>query len=243
MNNKNKEILGIIGLRSGSKGLPGKNIIPLLGKPLAGWIIDTAKKSTYINRIIVSTDSQVYADIAVELGAETPCLRPKSLSSDGSHEVDYVRHMLNWLDNNENYRPDIVVRMLATCPMQSVRDIDASIKQLKNEKDLDSVVVVSEARQHPMKALKIVQGKEKKSLVTYFSESGREITPIARQSYEKAYFRSNVITFRTNVLTKTNSLTGDNVGFQICDQESSVDIDSEFDFEIAEFLLTKKLNS
>lgn len=242
MNNKNKEILGIIGLRSGSKGLPGKNIKSLLGKPLVGWIIDTAKKSTHINRIIVSTDSQVYADIAVELGAEIPCLRPKSLSSDESPELEYVKHMLDWLDEHENYKPDVVVRMLATCPMQSVSDIDASINQLNNEKDLDSVVIVSEARQHPMKALKIVKDKKKKTLVTYFSESSREITPIARQSYEKAYFRSNVITFKTDVVNKTNSLTGDNVGFQICDQESSIDIDSEFDFEIAEFLLKRKNN-
>ena len=242
MNNKNKKILGIVGLRSGSKGLPGKNIKPLLGKPLAGWIIDAAKKSNYINRIIVSTDSQEYADIAVDLGAEIPCLRPESLSGDESPEVDFIKHMLDWLVHNENYRPDIVVRMLATCPMQSVEDIDASITQLENDQDLDSVVLVSEARQHPMKSLKIIQEKEKKRLVTYFSESGREVTPLARQFYEKAYFRSNVITFRADVLYKSKSLTGDSVGFQICDQESSIDIDSDLDFQIAEFLL-KKIHS
>ena len=76
------KILGIIGARSGSKGVPGKNIRPLLGKPLIGWIIEKAKKSKYINRVIVSTDSEQYAEIARSFGAETPFLRPKEFAAD-----------------------------------------------------------------------------------------------------------------------------------------------------------------
>ena len=118
MNKHNLEVLGIVGLRSGSKGVPGKNIRNLLNKPLAAWILETALSTKFINRLVVSTDSEQYANIAKEYGAEVPYLRPKDLASDFSPEIEFIKHMLNWLEENKNYRPDIIVRMLATSPMQ-----------------------------------------------------------------------------------------------------------------------------
>ena len=89
-----------------------------------------------------------------------------------------------------------------------------------------------------MKALKIIDGEDnKKKLVTYFSESGREVTPIARQKYEKAYYRSNIIACKTSVIYSTGSLTGDNVSYHIIDQKRALDIDNIIDFEIAELLI------
>jgi len=238
MKKTNLEVMGIIGIRSGSKGVPSKNIKLLAGKPLVGWILDTAKKSKYMNRLIVSTDSQEYADIAISLGAEVPYLRPENLATDNSPEFEYVKHMIEYLQESEGYKPDIVVRMMATSPMQTIEDIDASIEELINDDKVDSTVVITEARQHPLKALKIINDNEGRTkLVTFFSESGREVTPIARQTYDKAYFRSNVITFRTRVVFDTNSLTGDLVHFQITSQENAVDIDSNIDFSFAEFLM------
>ena len=107
-------ILGIIGARSGSKGVKDKNIRRLLGKPLIGRIIETSKESKYISRVIVSTDSKHYADIAREFGAEVPFLRPEEFSFDLSSDYDYVLHAVKWLKSNENYEPDIVVRLMAT---------------------------------------------------------------------------------------------------------------------------------
>ena len=80
INNSPKKVLGIIGIRSGSKGVPDKNIKELLGKPLIGWILEKAKDSQYINKLVVSTDSEKYAEISKEFGAEVPCLRPKKIS-------------------------------------------------------------------------------------------------------------------------------------------------------------------
>ena len=233
--------MAIIGIRSGSKGVPNKNIKNLGGKPLVGWILETAKKSRFINRIVVSTDSKEYAEIAIMHGAEIPCLRPKIISSDNSTDLEYVKHMVEWLQDNQNYKPDIVVRMMATTPMQKIEDIDAVIEMLISDQFLDSAVVIAEASQHPMKALKIMRdNKGKDKLVSYFSESGRDVSPTLRQSYEKAYFRSNTIAFRTNILSETNSLTGDLVGYRITSQENAIDIDTITDFSFAEYLIEKK---
>ena len=242
MNNKNEvlSIMGIVGIRSGSKGLPNKNIKKLLDKPLVGWILDSANKSKLINRLVVSTDSEEYAQIARTYGAEVPYIRPPNLSTDFSPEIDFVADMLDRLEKNENYKPDILVRMLATSPMQRTEDIDKAIQGLIDDDKADSSVIISEMRQHPYKALKIVKdGELGNRLVSYFGESGREVTPIARQNYEKAYVRSNVIIARRKTIKETNSLTGDNVKYHIIPQEEAIDIDNEIDFEIAEFLLNK----
>lgn len=240
MLNKKLKVLGIVGIRSGSKGVPNKNIRDLSGRPLVGWVLEAALRSKDINRLVVSTDSEEYAEIARAHGAEVPYLRPFELAQDGSSEIDYVRHMIEWLSNNENYFPDIIVRMMATVPLQESSDIDAVVEILKADPTADSAVVIAEARQHPLKALKIINdGPGKTKLVTYFSDSGREVTPIARQSYQPAYFRANVIACRTKVIYDTNSLTGDTVRYHIIPQERAVDIDNLVDFYIAENLMLR----
>ena len=241
MKKKEKKILGLIGARSGSKGVPDKNIKDFNGKPLLGNIIEKAKNSKFINRLIVSTDSKEYSEIAKFYGAEIPCLRPKSLAEDFSPEIDFVKHMINFLKKEENYIPDIVVRMIVTIPFQTTDDIDSVISVLIKNVKADSAVVISEARQHPQKALKIIEDNEKNQrLVTYYSESGVEVTPIARQNYQKAYFRGNIIACRTSTIFRTNSLTGNLVKFHIIPQERAIDIDNDIDFIICE-ILSKKI--
>ncbi len=238
---KRLSILALIGARSGSKGVRHKNIKPLAGKPLIGWIIESAKKSKYINRVIVSTDSVSYQKIARSFGAETPFLRPVAFATDRSPEFEYVCHALAWLKEHEGYEPDIVCRLLPTVPFQKSQDIDATIKLLLRDTDAHSAVVVSEARQHPEKALKLISdGKRGHYVVTYGNGSGREVTPIGRQQYGKAYFRANVITFRPWVIEETGSLTGDRVRAYVIPQERAIDIDNQVDFEIADFWLRSK---
>lgn len=240
MNSEELKIMGIVGVRAGSKGLPNKNIKELVDKPLVGWILESAGRSKYINRLIVSTDSNEYATIAMDFGAEVPYIRPKELASDFSPEIDFVKHMLEWLKKNEDYQPDIIVRMLATSPLQKSGDIDSAIKILIDDENADSAVVIAEMRQHPFKALKIIEDDVLgKRLVSYFGESGREVTPIARQNYDKAFVRSNVIVCKRETIEKTNSLTGDNVKYHIIPQDEAIDVDGKIDFEIAEFLLRK----
>ncbi len=238
------EVLGLIGIRSGSKGVENKNIKYLYGKPLVGWIIEAAKKSKSITRLVVSTDSEEYAKIAKELGAEIPCLRPAELATDFSPEIDYVTHILDWLKYNDDYTPDIVIRLMATVPLQEPDDIDKLVDILKTDSHASSAVVISESRQHPIKALKLIDdGFGSNKLVSYFSESGRDVTPIARQNYEKAYFRANVIACKTETIYDTKSLTGDIVRYHIIPQERAIDIDNLVDFSIAELLLKNRFES
>ena len=240
MNKHDLKIMGIIGARSGSKGVPDKNIKILAGKPLMAWIIEAAIESEAINRIIVSTDSESYANIAIQCGAEVPFLRPKELSTDKSPEFEYIAHAINWLEAHEGYKPDLVVRLLPTVPLQMPEDIDLCVDILLEDPNAQSCVVIAEARQHPQKALKFIgHGKGAKYLVTYITESGRDVTPIARQNYEKAYFRANVIVSRTAVIKEYDSLTGDRVRYHIIPQERAIDIDCPVDFLIAEVLIKK----
>lgn len=236
-----EQVMGIVGIRSGSKGVPNKNVKMLAGKPLVGWVLEAARRSRYMTRLVVSTDSESYAGIARSFGADVPYLRPAELASDNSPDYEYVRHMVEWLETHEQYRPDIVVRMMATVPLQSTADIDAVIKTILEDPGADSAVAIAEARQHPMKALKLVSdGMGGRKLVSYFSESGREVTPIARQTYATAYFRANIIGCRRRVIFDTGSLTGDLVRYHIIPQDRAIDIDSEMDFFLAEHLLKSR---
>jgi CMP-N-acetylneuraminic acid synthetase len=229
----NKKILAIIGIRSGSKELKNKNVKILGNKALVGWIIQSAKKSRLINRIIVSTDSFKYAKISRYYGAETPVLRPKKLAQDNSKEINFIKHMLTFLKKNEDYVPDIIVRLLATCPFQKTKDIDKLIRIILKKK-YDSAAIISKARQHPEKALKIVYNK-KKRLVSYIGNKGTDVgSNNNRQAYEPAYFRANTIVCLTKVINKFNSLTSNNVGYLIINKKNAIDIDNQEDFTLAE---------
>jgi len=240
MINHNLKILGLIGARSGSRGVLDKNIKLLAGKPLMAWIISAAKKSKYLNRLIVSTDSEKYAEIVRAHGAEIPFLRPAEYASDQSTDYDFVRHAVDWLEKNEGYKPDIVVRLAATLPMQLPEDIDGCIGELLKHSEADTAISIAEARQHPAKALKLVDdGKGGKRLVTYITGSSRETGPSNRQGYEKAYVRAHVVACRMHVIKEFNSLAGDHVKYYIIPQERSFDIDSEHDFDVVESLIKR----
>lgn len=124
---KNKKIMALIPARSGSKSVPQKNIIPLHGHPLMAYSIAAAKLSKYINRIIVSTDSEEFAKIARFYGAETPFLRPKEYATDEAADKPYYKHALDWLEENEGYVPDFVVNLRPVTPARNPAIIDEGI--------------------------------------------------------------------------------------------------------------------
>lgn len=232
------EILGVIGARSGSKGVPDKNIRDLAGKPLLAWIIEAAKRSKYVTRLVVSTDSEKYAAIARSFGAETPFLRPEEISGDRATDFEYVSHATRWLRENEGYTPDIVVRMMPTVPLQSSDDIDSCVEKLLADREAHSAVVVAEARQHPEKGLKLIDDDNGgQYLVGYKSGDGKGVDPTSRHFYPKAYFRANLIALRTPVIEEFGTLTGERVRYHVIPQERAVDIDSPIDFFIAEKLI------
>ena len=120
-------ILAVIPARSGSKSVKDKNIRKVNGKPMLAYSIEHAKGSKYINRIIVSTDSPVYANIAREYGAEVPFLRPAEYATDTALDYDVFYHCLSFLKEKEGYEADLVVQLRPTYPIRNVADIDHMI--------------------------------------------------------------------------------------------------------------------
>ena len=116
--------LGIIPARGGSKGIRNKNIRAFAGKPLIAYAIDAAKKSRYLSRTVVSTESEEIARVAKEYGAEVPFLRPKELAEDTSKVFDAIAHLLEKLKTDEGYAPDYIVLLQPTSPLRTAKDID-----------------------------------------------------------------------------------------------------------------------
>ena len=232
-----KKILAIIGLRSGSKGLKDKNIKKLNGKHLFSYILNAAEKSKFINRIIISTDSEKYKKIIRKYNADCSFNRPKKYSLDNSDEILFIKDLLKKLEKQKNYTPDIIVRLLATCPFQKSKDIDNAIKLLLDNK-YDSAAIISKAKQHPEKALKII-GKKNKYLTTYFGNNSLKVgSKLNRQQFKEAYFRSNVLVCKKWVIDKCNSLTSKKPGYIII--PSQIDIDNIEDFKFAEFKIHQR---
>jgi len=132
------KVLGIITARAGSKGLPGKNILPLCGKPLIAWSILAARQSTYLDSLVVTTDSQDIADISVQYGAEVPFLRPAELATDTSTSFSVIKHSIQEL-KRKSALFDIVVLIEPTSPLREAQDIDHALEKMLEYK-ADSIV-------------------------------------------------------------------------------------------------------
>lgn len=152
------EVLAIIPARGGSKGVPRKNLIELLGQPLISHTIEQAKASSLITRVIVSTDSDEIAGVARAWGAETPFLRPAELAGDLSPDRDAFLHALTWLKHAESYAPEVVVHLRATGPVRRVDIVDRAIRLLLDHDHADSVRSVAPAQQTPFKMWRLIDG-------------------------------------------------------------------------------------
>ena len=157
------KILCLIPARSGSKGIPDKNIKILDGKPLMAHSIYQAEKSRFRDymRIIVTTDSEKYATIAQAYGAECPFLRPSSISQDLSTDLEFMKHAVQWLSENENYNPDIILQLRPTQPRRKVEDIDNCLEKfIENFEDYDSLRTVVEFDKSPYKMYRIINDND-----------------------------------------------------------------------------------
>lgn len=141
------DILGLIPARAGSKGIPGKNIRHLGGKPLIAYTFAAARGSRLLTRVVLSTDSPAIARMGREEGIEVPFLRPKRLAGDKSPASDYIRHCLEFLQKKEGRMPDLVVLLQPTAPLRNAADIDACVELMLRRK-AGAVVSVGQAPAH-----------------------------------------------------------------------------------------------
>lgn len=233
------KILGVVGARSGSKSIPNKNIKPLLGKPLMAWIIEAAKKSKYITRLILSADSPQYAEIGRQYGAEASFLRPAELASDTASDIDYLTHAVAWLEKNENWKADIILRLPPTTPLCKTESIDACIELLLNDPKATSSRTIAPASKHPYKLWKI-EGDELKPFIPKELTGFEEPSNMPRQLFVPAYAHIDVIAVRYDTLMKEHLLTGKKIRYHILKKEDAIDIDTENDFLLVEILLKKR---
>jgi CMP-N,N'-diacetyllegionaminic acid synthase len=145
------EVLALIPARGGSKSVPRKNIIPLLGKPMIAWAIEHALACEHITRVIVTTDDEVIAAVARSYGAEVPFMRPMELAQDLSVDIEFHRHAVEWLKQHENYVPDMVINLRPTPPSRQPTIIDRAIETFAAHPEVDALRSVHLAQQSPFK--------------------------------------------------------------------------------------------
>lgn len=227
-----KEVIAIIPAREGSKGIIDKNIRILGEKPLLAWPIDIAKKSKYIDRIIVSTDGEKIKKVAEKYGAEV-IKRPNYLAQDDSLVIDAIKYTINEL-KEQGSKIDFVIILEATSPLRNVDDVDNTIELLL---EYDSAATFVEASLNPHRAWKIND-----NYVTTFLDG---VTPwLPRQKLPMAYqLNGAVYGFRVNGLD-VNSISPlfGNIAPVIMPPERSLDIDNEIDFLMAEIIIKEQKN-
>jgi CMP-N-acetylneuraminic acid synthetase len=228
--------IAFIFARGGSKGLPGKNIRPLVGKPLIAWSIEHAKAVKRIHRIIVSTDSEEIAAVARQYGAETPFMRPEELARDDSPEWLAWRHALNYLHKSEGTLPDAMVSVPVTAPLRESGDIECCLDDFA-QGGADIVVTVSEAHRSPYFNMVKRNDDGTVSLVIPPAKnvSRRQDAPAVFDMATVVYVASPLF-----VLTKDALFEG-RVRAVTVPVERAIDIDTLFDFQIAECLMKGRM--
>lgn len=232
----NKRILAVITARGGSKGVPRKNIKKLGRKPLIVYTINVAKGSRLISNLIVSTDDREIADVAKKNGADTPFIRPAELAGDTVGHVDVMKHAVGFMEERLGIFFDYVVILQPTSPFRLVEDIDETLRVLM-ESDADSGVSMTELDgDHPVKVKKM----EGNQVLPYCLP---ESEGVRRQDLPKAYKRSSAVyAVKRNVLMEQGMIFGNSTVGYVVPTERSIDIDTEYDWLRAEYML-KKLQS
>jgi len=224
-------ILALIPARGGSKGLPGKNIKLLNGKPLIAYSINSALSAKRISKTVVSTDDKTIADISKKHGAEVPFMRPENLASDTASSRDVIIHTLDFF-KQAMVEFDYLVLLQPTSPFRKEGDIDQAI-DTAIETNADLVVSAFETSSNPYYVL--FEENENGHLKT--SKSG---TFTRRQDCPKVYeLNGSIYVFKTEALRQNNDLKFDKTVKFLMDKAYSVDIDTIEDFEYAEYLLQK----
>lgn len=230
------EVLAIIPARGGSKGIPHKNIRQFAGYPLIAYSIAAGLQASTVTRVIVSTDDEEIAGVAKEFGAEVPFLRPTEFAQDNTLDLPVFTHALNWMRENENYQPDVVVQLRPTSPIRPRNCVDEAIKLLLSREDADSVRGVVPAGQNPFKMWRIGENGEMKHLLDV--DGLVEPYNAPRQSLPPIYWQTGHIdAIRPNVILQKRSMSGKVILPLLIDSRFTVDIDTPYDWLRYEWLV------
>ena len=225
-------VLAIIPARGGSKGLPGKNIRHICGKPLIGWSIEQALASKYIDEVAVSTDSEDIAAIAKEYGAQVPFLRPAHLSTDTASTIDTMVHCLSWYQSSANLKFDVIVLLEPTSPLREDRDVDVMLETLCQQSDeFDAIISVGEVKEHPG-IVKQIRGKRLMPFVPELPQNKR------RQDNVKCYFPFGVAYIvKTSALLSERTIYPNRSTYFMIKRYQCYEIDDVYDALVVEQIM------
>ncbi|PID60298.1 cytidyltransferase [candidate division KSB3 bacterium] len=232
----NTEVLAIIPARGGSKSIPRKNIRNFAGHPLIAYSIAAGHSAQRITRLIVSTDDDEIAEIARSYDAEVPFLRPPDLAEDMTPDLPVFQHALHWMEQHEQYRPQIIVQLRPPTPLRSPTLIDDAVEALLSRPDADCVRGVGAPEQTPYKMW--LQGDDGflKPLITY---GGTESYNLPRQYFPDTYWHTGHIdVIRYDTLMRKHSMSGERILPIVIEPLYCVDIDTEDEWVYAEWLVT-----
>jgi N-acylneuraminate cytidylyltransferase len=225
------EVLAIVTARGGSKGIPRKNLVTLLGRPLLWWSVRAALDAETVTRTIISTDDDEIAATAAEAGAEVPFMRPAKLADDTALDLPVFEHALETLSSNEGYRPDIVVHLRPTSPLRPPGLIDDGVRTLAADPLADSLRAVTPPANNPFKMWRIDHGV----LVPLVDSGIHEQYNQPRQALPDAYWQTGTLdVVRSGTITDKHSMTGDRILPMVIGPELAVDIDDPSSLATAE---------
>jgi CMP-N-acetylneuraminic acid synthetase len=228
------KILGIIPARGGSKGIPGKNIKNLGGKPLLYYTIEAAKASKLLTKVILSSDDPEIIKVAEKAGVEVPFIRPENLAQDDTPSLAVIKHALDFF-KNKNEEFDAICLLQVTSPFRDEEIIDKAIEKFKNE-ELDCLISVREVPTE-FNPHWIFEPDEHNQLK--ISTGDKKIIP-RRQELPKAFYRDGALYItRSDVILKQNSLYGNSIGYIESKNEFYVNIDTPKDWVEAEKIIKK----
>ena len=234
---KNKNVLAVIPARGGSKGLPGKNIRPLLNKPLIAWSINQAQASNYVDEIFVSTDSREIADVAEKYGVKVPDLRPDELSNDTASSMDVILTTIDTLEK-QGKAFDIVIMVEPTSPLRESTDIDKSIEMIVDTPDAESTVGICEVEGcHPDFLVEL----NNNFLVPYVN---KDFTVKRRQDITPMFFFEGTVytSFVDSIKNRKNFYHEKTIGY-VVPKWKCFEVDDISDFVIIEAILKARQNN
>jgi CMP-N-acetylneuraminic acid synthetase len=218
-----EQVLALIPARGGSKGVPRKNVMMIAGKPLIAYSILQARESNRIDRVIVSTDDEEIAQVSLEWGAEVPFMRPSEYAHDLSPDLDVFRHALNWLQEREDYSPELLVHLRPPGPVRSVELIDQAIDLLADHPEADAVRSVTMALQTPYKMWQPTADGYMQPILRLEGVADSQSLP--RQRLPPVYWQNGYIdVIRPRAILEKNSMCGEFVlPFVVDDQLLELD--------------------
>jgi N-acylneuraminate cytidylyltransferase len=225
------EVLAVIPARGGSKGIPRKNVVELLGRPLLWWSVRAALEAKTVTRTVLTTDDAEMAEVGRAAGAEVPFLRPAELAGDDVLDLPVFEHVLATLADSEGYRPDLIVHLRPTSPLRPPGLVDEGVRTLAADPEADSLRAVTTPANNPFKMWRIEDG----ALVPLVDSGVPEQYNQPRQALPPAWWQTGTLdVMRPATILDLRSMTGRRILPMVIDTELAVDIDDPVSLAVAE---------